>query len=79
MSYRGEIKGGVVVLDGNTKLPDGTLVMVQPLPLPGASEIAGDEDELSKMGDLAVETGIKDLARNCDHYLYGHPKVEDAT
>ena len=29
------------------------------------------------IGDLAVDTGIPDLGRNIDHYLYGHPKVED--
>jgi len=31
-------------------------------------------DPLFDMGRLAVETGIPDLARNVDHYLYGHPK-----
>ena len=28
------------------------------------------------MGDLAMKTGIKDLATNVDHYLYSHPKVK---
>jgi hypothetical protein len=30
------------------------------------------------MTDLAVETGILDLATNIDHYLYTHPKASDA-
>lgn len=29
------------------------------------------------MSDLAVDTGIHDLSRNVDHYLYGHPKRSD--
>jgi hypothetical protein len=32
-----------------------------------------DEDPLLRMTSLAVETGIRDLATNVDHYLYGHP------
>jgi hypothetical protein len=30
------------------------------------------------MMDLAVETGVPDLATNVDHYLYGHPKAGNA-
>ena len=30
------------------------------------------------MGELAMETGIPDLAIHADHYLYGHPKVKNA-
>jgi hypothetical protein len=29
------------------------------------------------MSDLAIDTGIPDLAVNIDHYLYGYPKVTD--
>jgi hypothetical protein len=32
-------------------------------------------DDVFRMGDHAMETGIPDLATNADHYLYGHPKV----
>ena len=72
MTFRGEVKGGVIVLEPGTQLPDGTIVSVQPLVLPLAE--ASSDDALSRMGDLAVETGITDLAENVDHYLYGHPK-----
>lgn len=34
-------------------------------------------DPIFLIGDLAVDTGISDLGLNIDHYLYGHPKVED--
>jgi hypothetical protein len=72
MTYRGAVKGGVVVLDAGLALPEGTVVSVEPL---GSTAPEGDaEDELSRLGDLAVETGVSDLAVNADHYLYGHPK-----
>ncbi len=45
---------------------------------PGGGRTGEDEDNpLLKMLDLAVDTGIPDLATNIDHYLYGHPKVDD--
>jgi hypothetical protein len=35
-------------------------------------------DPLLRMLDLAVETGIPDLATNVDFYLYGHPKATES-
>ena len=32
MEYFGHMKGGIVVLEGDAKLPDGTRVRVSPLP-----------------------------------------------
>lgn len=78
MVYQGKIKNGVVVLDGPTQLPEGTAVRVEPV-ANGRLE-AGPEtedDPIFRMSELAVETGIPDLATNLDHYLYGHPKVTD--
>lgn len=77
MTYRGRIKGGMIVLDDpDAKIPEGMAVKVEPL-----AEVAPPEpeelDPLFTMGDLAVETGVPDLAVNIDHYLYGHPKVVD--
>jgi predicted DNA-binding antitoxin AbrB/MazE fold protein len=34
-------------------------------------------DPAANLTDLAVDTGIKDLAVNIDHYLYGLPKQSD--
>ncbi len=35
-----------------------------------------DQDPAFALADLAVETGVHDLAREHDHYLYGTPKRE---
>lgn len=69
MTYRGKIQGGVVVLEQGAAIPDGTQVRVE------VDE--EDLDPLFRMGELAVDTGIEDLATNVDHYLYGHPKVDE--
>lgn len=73
MTYRGEVKGGVVVLERGAALPEGTVVSVQPV-----VESRTSEDALDGMPNLAAETGVSDLATNVDHYLYGHPKAGDA-
>jgi hypothetical protein len=83
MVYHGTVKDGAIVLDPGSELPDGAAVRVEldpPHPSPSGS---GDDpllkdDPLVKMVELAVETGISDLATNADHYLYGHPKASDA-
>jgi len=77
MTYRGTVKGNVVVLEPGAELPDGTLVHVETGALGGNGSVAG-RDDLFRMGELAMETGIPDLALNVDHYLYGHPKVKNA-
>ena len=76
MTYRGRVKDGVISLDGGAFLPDGTLVVVAPLTEPERVD-TGCEDPLFAIGDLAVETGISDLASQIDHYLYGHPRTND--
>jgi|tagenome__1003787_1003787.scaffolds.fasta_scaffold15176757_2 hypothetical protein len=73
MTYRGKVQGGIVVLEAGASLADGTLVSVQPL----GDTAATGTDDLGTMTDLAVDTGIDDLAANVDHYLYGHPKRTD--
>jgi hypothetical protein len=74
MTYRGQVKGGVIVPDPGVNLPEGTVVSIAPLPF--RPEQA--DDPMFRMGDLAAETGVTDLAANVDHYLYGHPKVDNA-
>jgi hypothetical protein len=74
MVYHGRVKNGSIVLDPGVDLPDGAEVRI---------ELTSDKphkarDPLLRMADLAVETGIPDLATNIDHYLYGHPKAGDA-
>jgi len=75
MVYRGRVTNGVVVLEGDIRLPEGTPVTVEPVEKP---PLPIQDDPLYRMAELAVPTGIPDLALNIDHYLYGHPKVDDA-
>ena len=74
MVYRGCVHDGMVVLDGNVQLAEGTPVTVQTAeaPVPAATG-----DPVYQLGELAAPTGIADLAMNIDHYLYGHPKAAD--
>lgn len=78
MTYSGTVRNGVVVLDGEARLPEGTNVEVCPTPSKGEPPLPNEEDfDLSDMAKYAVDTGIPDLATNLDHYLYGHPKEVD--
>jgi hypothetical protein len=74
MVYRGCVHDGMVVLEGDVRLAEGTPVTVQTVDVP--VPIASD-DPVYRLGELAVPTGIPDLATNIDHYLYGHPKATD--
>jgi hypothetical protein len=74
MVYRGCVHDGMVVLEGNVRLAEGTPVTVQTVETPILSA-AGDP--VYRLGELAAPTGIADLAVNVDHYLYGHPKAAD--
>ena len=70
MTYRGKVKGGVVVLEGDVKLPDGATVEVS---LP---EESGDEDSPALLKRLEPVIGKAkglppDAARNIDRDLYG--------
>ena len=81
MSYKGTVKNGVIVLEPGASLPEGMRVQVEVVvqpekPLP-QTRMAPEDDPLFDMGKYAVKTGIRDLATNADHYLYGHPKVTD--
>lgn len=75
MGTRGRMRKGVVVLESGSTIPEGTLVQVEPVPTDRSGPAA--DDPLFRMGELAVETGLEDLATNIDHYLYGHPKADD--
>lgn len=77
MTYRGRVEHGVVILDPGVELPEGAQVTVEvePKEVPAVDQSA---DPLARMPSLAVETGIRDLAANIDHYLYGHPRASDA-
>jgi hypothetical protein len=75
MTYHGEVKDGVIVLAGGVQLPEGTAVEV--IAVPTKEVLDENLDPIFRIAELAVDTGIPDLATNIDHYLYGHPKVTD--
>jgi len=75
MTYRGKVKDNVVVLEPGIRLPEGAEVRIELFEDPSFQD---GPDPLLRMGELAVETGVRDLATNIDHYLYGHPKVGNA-
>ena len=77
MIYYGNVKDGTVTLDPGVELPEGAVVRVVLEP-PGESRISSGDDPLFRMVDIAVETGIPDLATNVDQHLYGHPKASNA-
>ena len=57
MTYRGQVKNGVVVLEGPTRLPEGTVVAVEPV-------------ETSK---LRPEPGSAEAILNTDAHWHGDP------
>jgi len=69
MTYRGTVRNGVVVLDGDAKMPEGTEVRVEPMeerPLMDLVHVAeGVPDDPEWPTDGAAEH---------DHYLYGTAK-----
>jgi hypothetical protein len=71
MSYLGQVKNGVIVLEDEVPLPEGTRVrieLIEPTP-PPLSLVEQLTDWAGKGKDLP-----EDLARNHDHYLHGQPR-----
>lgn len=75
MVYRGTVRNGIVEIEGDNGLPDGTHVKIEPVEEPETGEPGSDS--LFEIGSRAVAVGHSDLATNLDHYLYGHPKVRN--
>ena len=69
MSYLGQVKNGVIVLEEEASLAEGTKVRVEPV-----------EEELPTLAErlkdcIGIIEGLpSDMARNHDHYLHGQPK-----
>ncbi|MBM3333062.1 hypothetical protein FJY63_00205 [Candidatus Sumerlaeota bacterium] len=70
MAYRGHIQGGIVVIDDNIALPDGTIVVVEPIESACMMTLAERyKDIIGIAPDLP-----SDMAENHDHYVHGTPK-----
>jgi hypothetical protein len=71
MSYLGQVKNGVIVLEGEMPLAEGTRVRI---------ELIEEEPEPSLLVEQLMDWAGKgkdlpeDLARNHDHYLHGQPR-----
>ena len=78
MVYQGTVHNGVIVLPAGVELPEGASVNIELLNRSSSQQpLAPEDDALLRMSELAIDTGIPDLAVNIDHYHYGHPKVTD--
>jgi hypothetical protein len=75
MVYRGRVKGGVVVFDKGAGLPEGTEVLIQPVP-PSEESPAEGPTLAERFADVigTVPELPADMAAQHDHYLHGAPK-----
>ena len=74
---RGQVRNGVVVLEAQGTLREGTEVAVEPLPqAPKKGTRASGQPSAGRWRDLPARrrTFPPDAPRNLDHYLYGHAK-----
>ena len=72
MTYSGRVQGGAIVIDGDDKPAEGSVLRIETIELPQAelSQIAKTLLSLSGI----IEDGPVDGSINVDHYLYGLPK-----
>jgi len=78
MTYRGQVKNGVIVLESGVRLREGMDVRVEPVDSNGDLPADAQETQDLREGLLSfsglVKDGPSDLARNHDHYLHGTPR-----
>ena len=75
MSYEGEVRGGLIVLDPPVQLPEGTRVQV----ILGASDKSETASaptlyERLRQFDGVIKDLPADFASEHDHYIHGTPK-----
>ncbi len=71
MTYRGHVEGGVIIVDGAKRLPEGMPVCIAPL---RGSRKKPKGESLSELllSFAGKAKGLPaDMARNHDHYLHG--------
>ena len=77
MTYTGHVQNGVVVFDGPSTLPEGTVVRIETAsPSTGIDELERIPTmyERYKSAIGTVEGLPEDFAENHDHYIHGTPK-----
>ena len=67
MTYRGRIKGGVVVFEQPVSFPDGTSVSVE---VKDSGEIPTLAEQMSGVIGIVKDLPT-DMAENHDHYVHG--------
>lgn len=79
LSVKGKFKNGVAQPSEPIEGHDGQAVIITFLG-ENSDSLPIEDSEWNALAqllqDCAVETGIKDLAQEHDHYLYGKPKQE---
>ena len=76
MSFQGEVRNGVVVLEAGAMLSEGTIVRVEPVgAVPSAEPPSGVSLAERLKTVIGAAKGLPpDLAEQHDHYLHGQPK-----
>ena len=72
-----ELNGAALLSDEDTLQPMAECFVEERVKPLLQTPMNPEDDPLFDMAKYAVKTGIRDLATNLDHYLYGHPKVTD--
>lgn len=75
MTYQGHVQDGVVLLDGDVRLPEGVKVRVDVLEAHAELEDEGPSLYEQLKPIIGIAKGLPaDMAQNHDHYLHGQPK-----
>ena len=70
MNYHGRVENGVVVLDNQIRLPEGTKVRVEPIEEQPRRTLAERFRNIIGVADDMPE----DMAEQHNHYIHGTPK-----
>jgi hypothetical protein len=80
MTYRGTVRGGAIVLEGEAALPEGTIVSVRAVASKSSRRVKSKRGAATSLYERLKPVIGKakslppDMALNHDHYLYGVPK-----
>jgi hypothetical protein len=80
MSFTATVEKGTIKLPPGVHLPDGTRVTVEPaIDTPAEAPAQPQQSFAERYAKYVgcVDTGLGDLAKNHDHYLYGATKREE--
>lgn len=80
MTYRGTVKGGVIIPEPGARLDEGEAVEIRPLANTSSSATdVGATLYQRYQAFIGIAEGLPaDFAENHDHYIHGTPKRDDA-